>query len=249
MFGLLFLAVVLASVTLYEIEQGRECFAGDAGCAVPLALAGSLHTGDRVLINAQGASSGFGSVFAALWFSLVTVSGTGLGDAVPLTYGGRVVNLALMLGGLCSAAIPITVSASTFYHILEKSHDETHRALLGERSKRSRQRVSEQRAAQRVRAAAARLDGLRRRLAELLRVMVSPPRDVAAAQLVVAAPTPDTSNKSWLLAGVADLAAEAEAVAFRCRRDLYILCFGREKHKLDLRLVLSHGVSAPRGLY
>jgi len=214
---------------------------------VPVSLAASARVGDRVVVNAAGGASRFDSVLSSAWFAFVTITSTGLGDAAPLTFGGRVLNLGFMLASLCFAAFPLTVAASTFHHFQQRAQDSEFKAVLGERSKRARQRADEQRALRALTGTLTTLRLLQLRLAALLALLRSPPADVATARRIIELPL--TAEKSWLLSEAASVVFALEAALLGCRRDVYVLSFRLQKRMMEVRAALAtHGALAPRSL-
>ena len=233
--GFLLAVVVLAAIVLYEVEGGRECFVppssggldSSSGCKIPPAVAAVSHAGDRILVNENGESSAFPNAFSGIWFGFVTMSLTGFGDMVPITYGGKFINLLLMLAALYGLAIPVIVAASTFFHIQQRLLDKDHRSMIGERSKQSRNRRSEARALQRLKPLAAALQRTRQDLASFLASLHKPPPSTAVAQQIVRLPL--DAAKSHLLSQVAALAEEIKQHLAASRRDILGLAFARYK--------------------
>jgi len=54
----------------------------------------------------------FGSVFQCLWWAMVTLTTVGYGDAVPITTGGRVFTLLVLLTGVGIVSVPAGLVAS-----------------------------------------------------------------------------------------------------------------------------------------
>ena len=54
----------------------------------------------------------FGSVFHSLWWSVVTLTTVGYGDAAPTTVGGRLFTFLVLLIGLGVVAVPTGIMAS-----------------------------------------------------------------------------------------------------------------------------------------
>jgi hypothetical protein len=112
--------VTLFAIILYEVEGGNACYVGDEGCFVPDSVASIVHIGDRILIDKNDNISQFTNVFYGMWFTFVTITTTGYGDITPVTNTGQMMNVFLMLSGICFMAVPLTTMASTFYQIFEK---------------------------------------------------------------------------------------------------------------------------------
>ena len=56
----------------------------------------------------------FGSIPAAMWWAIATLTTVGYGDAVPLTHLGRVIGGLVMILGLAMFALPVGIIASGF---------------------------------------------------------------------------------------------------------------------------------------
>ncbi len=123
MLGLLCFLVTLFSIIFFEMERGRKCYVGDAGCDVPESVADVVHVGDVIYINKNGDPSQFPNVFFGVWFSFVTLTTVGYGDIVPVTNGGQVMAIFLMLSGTFYMAMPLTAAASTFYTVHEQEKE------------------------------------------------------------------------------------------------------------------------------
>ncbi|WP_262695366.1 ion transporter [Kordiimonas aquimaris] len=72
------------------------------------------------LLEHEAQPVAFGSIPAALWWALSTLTTVGYGDVVPVTDGGRVLGSAVMIIGFVFYALPIGIIASGF-------SDEVHR--------------------------------------------------------------------------------------------------------------------------
>jgi len=111
---LMFLVFVFATM-LFEVEGGVPCFVGDENCILHPDDALLYQIGDRVLIAKDGTISKMPDVFKTLWFSFVTITTVGYGDIYPITNGGRVMAIALMLAGTMYMSIPLTVAGNIYY--------------------------------------------------------------------------------------------------------------------------------------
>lgn len=238
--GFLLAAVVVAAIVLYEVEGGKECFMPassganpvDSGCKIPPAVAAVSHAGDRIPVNENGEYSAFPNAFSGIWFGFVTMSLTGFGDIVPITYGGKFLNLLFILAALYGLTIPVIVAASTFFHIQQRLLDKDHRSMIGERSKQSRNRRSEMRALQRLKPVVAAMKRTRQDLASFLTALHKPPPSTAAAEKIVRLPI--DAEKSRLLLQVAVLASEIKLHLSASRRDMLTLCFVRFKREQEV---------------
>ena len=65
----------------------------------------------------------FSSIFSSLWWSVVTLTTVGYGDAVPITIGGRIFTFIILMIGLGIIAIPsgMISSALTEAREIEKN--------------------------------------------------------------------------------------------------------------------------------
>jgi len=95
------MAVVVFSTLLYFAERG---FWDD-----------SLET----FVDSDGDPSKFGSIPAAAWFVLVTITTVGYGETVPRTFLGRLITLPLLLFGLLLIALPSFVLGREFAAVWE----------------------------------------------------------------------------------------------------------------------------------
>lgn len=62
----------------------------------------------------------FGSIPAAMWWSIATLTTVGYGDSVPVTPGGRIIASITMVTGLIILALPIAVVSNAFGEIIRK---------------------------------------------------------------------------------------------------------------------------------
>lgn len=111
--------VTLFAIVLYEFEGGTPCFVGDSDCLVPDDYLERVNLHDRLHIDKNGDVSVIPNVFYGFWFSLVTLTTTGYGDITPATNAGLIMTVFLMLFGAIYMAMPLTVSATTFYKVHE----------------------------------------------------------------------------------------------------------------------------------
>jgi voltage-gated potassium channel len=66
------------------------------------------------LLERQGQPEQFGSIPAALWWGVVTLTTTGYGDVVPHTVGGKMVGAVVMVCGILVLALMTGILASAF---------------------------------------------------------------------------------------------------------------------------------------
>lgn len=56
----------------------------------------------------------FGSIPAAIWWAIATLTTVGYGDVIPITVGGKIFGACVMLVGVVMVALPTGILASTF---------------------------------------------------------------------------------------------------------------------------------------
>ena len=66
------------------------------------------------LIERHGQPERFGSIPAAMYWAVTTLTTVGYGDAVPLTAAGKLLAGFTMLAGLCMFALPVGIIATAF---------------------------------------------------------------------------------------------------------------------------------------
>lgn len=108
---------------MYELERGHVCYVGDDNCEVPDSIADSVNIGDAILLNKYDEVTTVPNVFYGIWFSIVTVMTVGYGEIVPVTNGGMFMSVWLMLFGGLYMAMPLTVSATTYYMVHDLYHE------------------------------------------------------------------------------------------------------------------------------
>lgn len=62
----------------------------------------------------------FGSIPAAMWWAITTLTTVGYGDVVPITTVGRIIGAMTMVAGLVMLALPIAIIASSFSDVISK---------------------------------------------------------------------------------------------------------------------------------
>lgn len=62
----------------------------------------------------------FGSIPAAMWWAITTLTTVGYGDVVPVTTVGRIIGGITMVSGLVMLALPIAIIASSFSEVISK---------------------------------------------------------------------------------------------------------------------------------
>lgn len=71
----------------------------------------------------------FGSIPASMWWAFVTLTTVGYGDVVPITLGGRIFGVIVMVCGVGVAAMPAGIFASSFVQLAREQ--EKQRRFLG----------------------------------------------------------------------------------------------------------------------
>lgn len=98
-------------VLLDVIRTERAAF-GAAYFVIALGIA--LASTGIYLCEHQNQPDAFGSIPAAIYWSIVTLTTVGYGDVVPLTAGGRVLGAVVMMLGVGMLAIPTGILATGF---------------------------------------------------------------------------------------------------------------------------------------
>jgi voltage-gated potassium channel len=65
----------------------------------------------------------FSSIFDSLWWSIITLTTVGYGDAVPITTGGRIFTFIILMIGLGVVAIPTGILSSALTRSIEEKED------------------------------------------------------------------------------------------------------------------------------
>ncbi|WP_422027975.1 cyclic nucleotide-gated ion channel [Pyruvatibacter mobilis] len=91
------------------------------GAAI-IVMTGALLVSSTLLyfIEREAQPEAFGSVPAAMWWSMATLTTVGYGDVVPVTVAGRMVGALVMLFGLGMFALPIGIIATGFSHEIHR---------------------------------------------------------------------------------------------------------------------------------
>jgi len=89
--------------------------------------------------NAQ--PDAFGSIPSCMWWALVTLTTVGYGDMTPITLGGKLFGVLVMISGVGIAAMPAGIFASSFVQLIREQEHE--RRLAARRKKARRHGKSE----------------------------------------------------------------------------------------------------------
>lgn len=90
--------------------------------AALIIMAGLLLVSSSLIYFAESAAQPevFGSIPAAMWWAIATLTTVGYGDVVPVTAIGRMIGGVVMLFGLGMFALPIGIIATGFYHEIHR---------------------------------------------------------------------------------------------------------------------------------
>ena len=75
------------------------------------------------LLEREGQPESFGNLPSCLWWTVVTVSTVGYGDAVPVTWLGRILGTVIMLLGIGMVALPAGMLASRFSEVMHRKQE------------------------------------------------------------------------------------------------------------------------------
>lgn len=75
------------------------------------------------LCERQAQPQDFGSIPAAIWWAIATLTTVGYGDVTPVTIGGKVFGAAVMIVGVGMVALPTGILASTFADELRRRRE------------------------------------------------------------------------------------------------------------------------------
>ncbi|KAG6592449.1 Transmembrane protein [Phytophthora cinnamomi] len=88
---------------------------------LPLTLLNTLLTAAIVRVLERPVQAVFDNYWKSIWFTIVTLSGTGLGDYFPVTYLGRAFSVA---GGMFCGVLIVALVQSLFFNFLDLSPSE-----------------------------------------------------------------------------------------------------------------------------
>ncbi len=108
-------------IVLDVIRMERRAF----GAAYFLVVLGLLAAASGIYVFEHDAQpEAFGSIPAALWWAVATLTTVGYGDVTPVTLGGRAFATAVMMLGIGVVALPTGIFASGFALELRSRRDE-----------------------------------------------------------------------------------------------------------------------------
>ena len=106
----------LATFEIVLVNERRSLLAAATILAVALLLAaGTLHH-----LEGEAQPEAFGSIPAAMWWAIVTLTTVGYGDVVPVTAAGRIAGGLTAVIGLGMFALPTAILGAGFAHELQK---------------------------------------------------------------------------------------------------------------------------------
>ncbi|HKL63075.1 MAG TPA: ion transporter [Woeseiaceae bacterium] len=74
-------------------------------------------------LESQAQPQVFGSVVDAIWWAVVTLTTVGYGDVTPVTAGGRILGMGIMLMGVATFALPAGILAARFSEELQERRE------------------------------------------------------------------------------------------------------------------------------
>ncbi len=83
--------------------------------SVVLVFAALIYTVER-----DGQPAAFGSIPAAMWWAIETVTTVGYGDVIPQTAFGRVIAGLTMMSGIAMIALPVAIIATSFAEVIRQ---------------------------------------------------------------------------------------------------------------------------------
>ena len=99
------------------VKDDVFAFAGVVGLFIYIAALGVWH------FEHSAQPEKFGTVFDALWWAVVTLTTVGYGDVYPVTVGGRIFTMIIVLLGLGLVAVPSGLLASAFQEIRRRERE------------------------------------------------------------------------------------------------------------------------------
>jgi voltage-gated potassium channel len=84
-------------------------------CGLMIVAAAAMH-----MAEATAQPDKFGSIPAAMWWAIITLTTVGYGDVVPITLAGKIVASITALGGLVMLALPVGIIATSFAEVIRR---------------------------------------------------------------------------------------------------------------------------------
>ena len=104
------------------VREDIQMFLGMAGILLYLAALGIWH------FEHDAQPQAFGNIFDALWWAMITLTTVGYGDIYPVTTGGRIFTMLLLLVGLALVAVPSGLLATAFTEVRRQEREARLRA-------------------------------------------------------------------------------------------------------------------------
>ncbi len=99
------------------VREDIQMFLGMAGILLYLAALGIWH------FEHDAQPQAFGNIFDALWWAVITLTTVGYGDIYPVTTGGRLFTMLLLLVGLSLVAVPSGLLATAFTEVRRQERE------------------------------------------------------------------------------------------------------------------------------
>lgn len=114
------------SILLQVLNQERKSFAAIFFILMMVVIAASCGI---YIFEHDLQPQAFGSIPAAMWWAIATLTTVGYGDVIPLTVGGKVFGGLMTIVGIGLVALPSGVLASGFVDVLRQREREYERQL------------------------------------------------------------------------------------------------------------------------
>ena len=75
------------------------------------------------VVEHQAQPNAFGSIPAAMWWAVCTLTTVGYGDVTPITPLGKIMASAIQMVGIAMVALPTSIFASGFAHIMKRNEE------------------------------------------------------------------------------------------------------------------------------
>jgi voltage-gated potassium channel len=99
------------------VREDIQMFLGMSGILLYLAALGIWH------FEHDAQPQAFGDIFDALWWAMITLTTVGYGDIYPVTTGGRIFTMLLLLVGLALVAVPSGLLATAFTEVRRQERE------------------------------------------------------------------------------------------------------------------------------